>query len=82
MKYVLILILFFNGETNPKIFKYAYVDFLDENTCLLFKEKQGALLQQTIQKQFSNKEIKYQEMTCWNIKQWLEYNKTLQGVEA
>lgn len=82
MKYVIILILVFSGESSPKLFKYSYIDFLDKNTCLLFKEKQGPLLQQTIQKQFSSKEIKYQEMTCWNIEQWLEFNKTLQGVEA
>lgn len=82
MKYFLILILFFNGESNPKLFRYTYVDFIDENTCLLFKEKQGRLLEQTIQNQFGDREIEYQEMTCWSLEQWLEYYKTLQGVEA
>ena len=82
MKYFLILILFFNGESNPTLYKYTYLDFIDENTCLLFKEKQGRLLKQTIQNQFGHRGIEYQEMQCWTIDEWLEYYKTLQGVEA
>ena len=82
MKYVLILILFFNGESNPTLFRYAYVDFTDKNTCLFFKEKQKILLEKTIQNQFGDREIEYQEMTCTSLEQWLEYYNNLQGVEA
>jgi hypothetical protein len=82
VKYFLILILFFNGESNPTLYKYTYLDFIDENTCLLFKEKQGRLLEQTIQNQFGHRGIEYQETACWSVEQWLDYYKNLQGVEA
>jgi hypothetical protein len=82
MKYVLILIIFFAGENNPTLYKYTYLDFIDENTCLLFKEKQGRLLEETIAQQFKNRDIKYQEMVCWSQEEWLEYYKELNGIGA
>jgi len=82
MKYVLILIIFFAGENNPTLYKYTYLDFIDENTCLLFKEKQGRLLEETIAQQFKNRDIKYQEMVCWSQEEWLDYYKALNGIGA
>ena len=77
MKYVLILIIFFAGENNPTLYKYTYLDFIDENTCHVFVKAKRELLQQSINSQFVNKKIEYQEMTCWSEKEWLEYYKSL-----
>jgi hypothetical protein len=83
MKFVLVLIIFFVGENNPNIYRYIYVDFIDENTCLLFKEQQGKLLQESISNQFKYKDIDYQEIQCWTLEQWLEEDKRIRrGVEA
>jgi hypothetical protein len=82
VKFVLVLIIFFAGENNPTLYKYTYLDFIDENTCLLFKEKQERLLKETITQQFKDRDIEYQETVCWSQEEWLEYYKTLNGIGA
>ena len=83
MKFILVLVVFFVGENNPNIYRYIYLDFEDKNTCLLFKEQQGKLLQESISNQFKHKDIDYQEIQCWTFEQWLREDKRKRkGVEA
>jgi len=77
MKYVLVLIIFFTGEYDPKLYRYTYLDFIDENTCQVFVKAKRELLEQSVNKQFAHKGIEYQEMTCWSEKEWLEYYESV-----
>tara|TARA_R110002020_G_scaffold222546_3_gene431403 strand:+ start:6043 stop:6285 length:243 start_codon:yes stop_codon:yes gene_type:complete len=80
MKFVLVLMIFFAGENNPKMFRYAYIDFDTETSCVLFKEKNKKLLEETISVQFKN--VEYQEMQCWTFMEWLKEFERVKGVEA
>lgn len=73
MKYVLVLILFFAGDNTPKLYRYTYIDFIDDNTCQVFKQSKRELLEASVASQFSHKKIEYQEMACWSMEEWLEY---------
>jgi len=65
--------MFFAGDNTPHIYKYTSIDFIDKNTCLVFKDNKRELLEQTVVSQFGHKGIEYQEMACWSWEQWMEY---------
>ena len=77
MKYVLVLIMFFAGENTPHIYKYTAVDFIDEHTCVLFKDTKTELLEESVQRQFGHKGIEYMEMNCWSWEEWLQYYESI-----
>tara|TARA_Y100001951_G_scaffold43552_1_gene34528 strand:+ start:1814 stop:2077 length:264 start_codon:yes stop_codon:yes gene_type:complete len=64
MKFLITLIIFFNGEISPKIYTYQLLDFTDYKTCEIFINTKQDFLRETIQGQFPTKTIKSSAVTC------------------
>ena len=79
INYLLILFVLFGGEEEPRVFRYQYVEFTNEVSCLDYKEKQR---EYTLRLQFNKKQILYSETVCWTVEEWINYVESLQKIEA
>lgn len=82
INYLLILFIMFAGEEEPRVFRYQYVEFTTEVSCLAYRENQEQYLSNTMQLQFKDKKIEYSEMLCWSVEEWIDYVESLEKVEA
>ena len=82
INYLLILFVLFGGEEEPRVFRYQYVEFTNEVSCLDYKEKQREYLEDTLRLQFNKKQILYSETVCWTVEEWINYVESLQKVEV
>jgi hypothetical protein len=77
MKFLITLIIFFNGEISPKVYTYQFMDFTDYKTCEIFINTKQDFLKQSIEGQFPET-INSTAMLCLTQEQITEFANDLE----
>jgi hypothetical protein len=64
MKFLITLIIFFNGEISPKVYTYQFIDFAEYKTCEIFINTKQDFLKQSIEGQFPADTVSTSMVTC------------------
>tara|TARA_R100001440_G_scaffold34373_1_gene53377 strand:+ start:35 stop:298 length:264 start_codon:yes stop_codon:yes gene_type:complete len=64
MKFLITLIIFFNGEISPKVYTYQFTDFAEYKTCEVFINTEKDYLKETIEGQFPAETIRSSAVMC------------------
>ena len=79
MKFLIALIIFFNGEISPKIYTYQFIDFTEYKTCEVFINTEKDFLKQSIEGQFPVNTVRSSAVTCMTPKEVAELKEYTMG---
>jgi len=79
MKFLITLIIFFQGEISPKVYTYQFMDFTEYKICEVFINTKKDFLKQTIEGQFPADTVRTSMVTCMTPKEVAELKEYTMG---
>jgi|TARA_R110001592_G_scaffold140245_1_gene360956 hypothetical protein len=79
MKFLIILTILYSGDVDLTTYEYGFKKFIDKNTCEQYLKQESTYLEYTMYKQFTDKNIEYAQMECWENVKWLEHIESLKN---